>query len=117
MSKSLIYLLIAGGIAVWFFFLGGQQQLNNMLGSLNLGNNSSNIQTRTNTGSNISGNGVNGVNGVNGTAMTNNILNDVFSKVGLNNGQSGQNIRTHRQVNHQDTANQNNYNRQTSNMV
>lgn len=96
--------MIAGGIVYWFLFLGGRSQLDSLLGGVF--NGGTNIQTRTNTGSNVSGGG-----------NAQGIINDVFSKVGLNNGQSGQNIYRHRQVNYQNTANQNNVNVQRSNVI
>jgi outer membrane lipoprotein SlyB len=111
---TIIYLLIGGAIIYWFMFLGGQGQVNNLLGSvfkggsgLNLGG-GTNIQTRTNTGSNVSGNGAGG--------SVQSMLQKMGVDMNVNNG-SGQNIYRHRQVNHQDTANQNNVNIQRSNVI
>lgn len=111
---TIIYLLIAGAIVYWFLFLGGQGQLNSMLssvfkgGGLNLGGGGTNIQTRTNTGTNVSGNG--SVSGVQS------MLQKMGVDMNVNNG-SGQNIYRHRQVNNQNTANQNNVNIQRSNVI
>ena len=115
MSTTIIYLLIAGAIIYWFMFHGGQGQLNNLLsgafkggaGGLNIGG-GTNIQTRTNTGSNVSGNGVSG--------NVQSMLQKMGVDMNVNNG-SGQNIYHRRQVNYQNTANQNNVNIQRSNVV
>lgn len=49
MGSSLVTLLVVGAILYYMLFMGGISQIKGMLGG-------SNVQTRTNTGSNISGN-------------------------------------------------------------
>lgn len=114
---TIIYLLIAGGIVYWFLFLGGRSQLDSMLGGvfngggLNLGG-GTNIQTRTNTGSNVQG----GANANDIMSQVQGMLQKSGVNMNVNNG-SGQNIYRHRQVNYQNTANQNNVNVQRSNVI
>lgn len=118
---TIIYLLIAGGLVYWFLFLGGRSQFESLLGGLfnggGLGGGGTNIQTRTNTGSNVSGsNGVNGVSANGIMSQVQGMLQKAGVNMNVNNG-SGQNISRYRQVNYQDTANQNNVNIQRSNVV
>lgn len=106
---TIIYLLIAGGLIYWFFYLGGRSQLDSLLGGVFKGG-GTNIQTRTNTGSNVSTNTDGIISQVQGMLQKSGV------NMNVNNG-SGQNITQRRQVNYQNTANQNNYNYQSSSVV
>lgn len=73
MGSSLVTLLVVGAVIYYLLFMGGLSQIKGMLGG-----GGSNIQTRTNTGSNIGGNIQDIMNNVQGNTQ------DIMSNVHMN---------------------------------